>query len=106
MALTGKKLSVLISCGPQHPGFRHGVRLAQTALDAGVQVYLYCLDDAVTAVSDPHLQTLRQRGLNLFACAYGAQRRDLPVTDLAAFSGLSTLTELIAGSDRFLSFGP
>jgi sulfur relay (sulfurtransferase) complex TusBCD TusD component (DsrE family) len=106
MALTGKKLSLLISCGPQEPGFRHGVRLAQAALDAGLQVYLYCLDDAVNALAEPSLQGLRQRGLNLFACAYGAQRRDLPVTDQAAFSGLSTLTDLVAGSDRFVSFGP
>jgi len=106
MALTGKKLSILISCGPQHPAFQHGVRLAEAALQAGLQVYLYCLDDAVNAVPEPLLQNLRQHGLNLFACAYGAQRRNLPVTEHAAFSGLSTLTDLIAASDRFLSFGP
>jgi sulfur relay (sulfurtransferase) complex TusBCD TusD component (DsrE family) len=106
MSLPGKKLALLVSCGPEHPGFRHSLRLAQTALASGVQVYLYCLDDAVRALADPLLQDLRRGGLNLFACAYGAQRRGIPVSELAVFAGLSTVTDLIAGSDRFLSFSP
>lgn len=104
MSLREKKLGVLLSTSPEHHNFRHGVNLASAALDLGVNVYLYCIDDAVRGVADPQLQALKARGLNLFACAYGAQRRNLPASDLAVFSGLSTVSDLVAGTDRFVSF--
>ena len=100
----GKKLGLLLSTAPTQPNFQHGLRLAATALAAGVEVYLYCIDDAVTGVGEPPLQQLRERGLKLFACAEAAQRRQLPVTELASFAGLGTLSELIAHTDRFVSF--
>jgi intracellular sulfur oxidation DsrE/DsrF family protein len=50
------------------------------------------------------LQSLKARGLNLYACAYAARRRNIPVSDLAAFAGLSVVADLVAATDRFLSF--
>ena len=100
----GKKLGLLLSAAPAHPNFTHGVRLAETALAAGVDVYLYCIDDAVSGVGEAALQALRGRGLKLFACADAAQRRRLPVTELASFAGLGTVSDLIAHTDRFVSF--
>jgi hypothetical protein len=104
MSLRGKKLGVLISVRPEQPGFRHGLKLAAAALNRGAQVYLYCIDDAVAGVSDPRLQALKARGLHLYACAYGAQRRQIPVSDQAVFAGLATVSDLLAGTDRFVSF--
>ena len=102
--LRGKKLGILVSVAPGQPGFRHGLGLAEAALAAGVDVYLYCIDEAVRGVGDPGLQQLKGRGLKLYACAYGAQRRNLPVNDLAMFAGLTIVNDLIAGTDRFVSF--
>lgn len=104
MSLHGKKLGLLLSIRPEHPNFRHGINLAGAALEAGVNVYLYCIDEAVHGLADPQLQDLKARGVNLFACAYGAQQRNLPVSELAVFSGLSTVSDLVAGTDRFVSF--
>ena len=104
MLLRGKKLGLLLSTRPERPGFRHGVCLAETALGQGVRVYLYCIDDAVWGLNDAQLQALKARGLNLFACAYGAQHRNIPVSNLAVFSGLALVSDLMAGTDRFLSF--
>ncbi len=104
MALNGKKLGVLLSTRPDRPGFAHGLRLAEAALARGVDVYLYCIDDAVTGVGDARLQALKARGLKLYACAYGAQRRSLPLNDLATFAGLTIVSDLMAGTDRFVSF--
>lgn len=104
MLLRGKKLGLLLSTRPEHPNFKHGLRLAEVALSQGLLVYLYCIDDAVWGVGDPKLQDLKSRGLNLYACAYGAQRRNVPLSDLAAFAGLGVVSDLMAGSDRFLSF--
>jgi len=104
MSLRGKKLGLLLSTRPENLSFRHGVNLAAAALDAGLSVYLYCIDDAVLGLDDAQLQSLKARGLNLFACAYGARRRNLPTGDLAVFAGLSVVSDLMAGTDRFLSF--
>src|SRR6266704_2940841 len=104
MTLRGKKLGVLLSTRPETTSFRHGLRLAEAALNEQVTVYLYCIDDAVWGVGDPRLQALKTRGLHLFACAYGARRRNLPLSNEAIFAGLSVVSDLIAGTDRFVSF--
>ena len=104
MSLRGKKLGVLVSASPDAPNFHHGLKLAEAALDAGIMVYLYCIDDAVAGIGNAQLQALKTRGLNLYACAYGAQRRNIPVDDSAVFAGLTVVSDIIVGTDRFLSF--
>lgn len=104
MSLREKKLGLLLSTRPAEPNFRHGVNLAEAALAAGLKVYLYCIDEAVLGLGDAQLQSLKARGLNLYACAYGAQRRSVPVSDLAVFAGLGVVNDLMTGTDRFLSF--
>lgn len=100
----GKKLGILVSVGPGEAGFQHALGLAEVALTAEVDVYFYCLDDAVVGVAEPRLQALRSRGLKLYACAYGAQRRGLPPTADAVFAGLTVVSDLVSATDRFLSF--
>ena len=104
MLLANKKLGVLISVAPDHANFTHGVCLAKAALAHGVDVYLYCIDGAVQGLDDPRLHKLKADGLKLFACAYGAQRRNVPMSEQATFSGLSILNDVIACADRFVSF--
>jgi predicted peroxiredoxin len=104
MTVRGKKLGVLISASPDQPSFNHGLRFAAAALELGVDVYLYCIDDAVPGVGHAELQALKERGLKLYACAYGAQRRNLPLNEAAAFAGLTVVSDLVAGTERFVSF--
>jgi sulfur relay (sulfurtransferase) complex TusBCD TusD component (DsrE family) len=104
MELRGKKLGILLSTPPDHPGFQHGVRLAEAALQDGLTVYLYCIHDAVCGLEDRSLQALKNRGLNLYACAYAADRRRIPVREQAVFAGLTVVSDLIAATDRFVSF--
>jgi len=102
--LHGKSLGVLLSVGPAHPSFNHAIRLAGTALQRGLRVYLYCLDEAVLGLAEPSLLQLQRQGLHLFACAYAAQRRNLSLDTGAAFSGLGMASDLLADTDRFVSF--
>jgi hypothetical protein len=104
MDLRGKKLGVLISCLPSEPNFNRGLRLIETALNRGLDVYLYCIDNAVAGVGQPQLQALRQKGLKLYACAYGANRRNIAMSNEAVFAGLTVVNDIMAGTDRFLSF--
>lgn len=104
MSFDGKKLGILISAPPEAAAFLHGVRFAAAALDSGCAVYLYCIDRAVAGVGHPELQALRARGLRFYACAYGAHRHGIPVDDKATFAGLTVVSDLIASTDRFVSF--
>ncbi|MBU6401047.1 MAG: DsrE family protein [Verrucomicrobia bacterium] len=104
MSVLGKKLGILLSTPPAHPNFNHALRLAETALAKGVQVFLYCIDEAVAGVEQPRVQQLQARGVKLFACAYAARRRSLALEDHAVLAGLSVVSELVAGTDRFVSF--
>ena len=100
-----KSWSVLLTNAPTHPNFRPAIALMQAAIDSGLRVYLYCIDEGVRAVASPEVQALKTRGVNLFGCAYGAGRRKIPVDDSAAWSGLTVLADVISGStDRFVSF--
>lgn len=102
--LSGKKLGVLLTTKPSHPNFRPAVALMNAALDTGVRVYLYCVDDGVHAVATPELQAIKARGASLFGCAYGAHRRHIAVDESAAWSGLTVLADVVGSTDRFVSF--
>jgi sulfur relay (sulfurtransferase) complex TusBCD TusD component (DsrE family) len=104
MSLRGKKLGILISCTPQEANFSRGLRLAEAALAQDVDVYLYCIDEAVPGIGNTKLQALKGKGLKVYACAYGANRRNLPLNDNAVFAGLTVVSDLIAATDKFVAF--
>jgi len=93
----------MLSSEPAHENLETALGLSGAALDRGGDVYLYLIDDAVAAVEDPRVQALAARGLKLFVCAYGCQKRRQPLSDLATNCGLVVLTDIINGTDRFLS---
>ncbi len=93
----------MVSTAPDHPNLEIALGLSRAALCRGALVYLYLIDDAVPAVEDPRLGDLAERGLKLFVCAYGCQKRGLPLSDKATNCGLVVLTDLINGTERFLA---
>jgi hypothetical protein len=105
MSLAKRKLGVLLSTGLQHPNLETAAGLAAAALDRGVELYLYLIDDGVRALDDPRIHGLAARGAKLFVCAYGCQKRRLPLrdADTVTYCGLVVLTDLINGTDRFVA---
>jgi len=105
MASAKRKLGLMLSTASAHPNLETAIGLSRAALDGGGDVYLYLIDDAVDAVDDDRLLALADRGLKLFVCAYGCQKRRIPLEDLPAISycGLVVLTDLINGTDRFIA---
>lgn len=102
--LRGKKLGILLSAGPDAPGFLHAIKLAEMGLSEGVEVLLYCVDEAVRGANESTLQLLIKRGLKLYVCAYGGQRRGLPRDAETHYAGLALLSDLVSASDRFVAF--
>src|SRR5437879_10066654 len=75
MDLAKKRLGVLLSTGIEHANLETAVGLSQAALERGVEVYLYLIDDGVRALDHPPVRALPERGRQLFVCAYGCQSR-------------------------------
>ena len=98
-----RKLGLMVSTAPDHPNLETALGLSAAALDRGSEVYLYLIDDGVAGVEDPRVQQLAARGARLFVCAYGCQKRRLPLSDKATNCGLVVLTDVINGTDRFLA---
>jgi sulfur relay (sulfurtransferase) complex TusBCD TusD component (DsrE family) len=93
----------MVSTDVSHPNLATAVGLSAAALDRGADVYLYLIDDGVTAVEDPRVQALADRGAKLFVCAYGCQKRRLPLSERATNCGLVVLTDVMNGTDRFIA---
>ena len=105
MEVAKKKLGILLSTGPEHPNLDTAVGLGTAALSRGADLYLYLIDDGVRLLQDPRIRSLPDRGAKLFVCAYGCQKRRIPLEDLPAVSycGLVVLTDLINATDRFIA---
>ena len=105
MGLTKKKFGLLLSTGLEHPNLETAVGLSEAALGGGVDLYLYLIDDGVRALDDPRVRALADRGAKLFVCAYGCQKRRIPLedADTVTYCGLVVLTDLINGTDRFIA---
>ncbi|HZR47129.1 MAG TPA: DsrE family protein [Candidatus Manganitrophaceae bacterium] len=99
-----KKLGILLSTSPENKNLTTAVSLAREALHQGIDTYLYLVDDGVKNVERPEIDALSKEGVKLFLCAYGAQRRQVPVSDKAVFCGLVVLSDLVKGCDRFVTF--
>jgi len=99
-----KKLGILLSTPPEDKNLTTVSSLAKEALRQGVDTYLYLIDEGVRNLDRPEMEMLRQNGVKLFLCAYGAQRRGIPSSDKAVFCGLVVLSDLVKGCDRFVTF--
>ena len=99
-----RALGILLSTGPDNPNIATAIGLSGAALKAGVDVYLYLIDEGVLTVDDPRFQLLRDSGLKLFACAYGAQQHGVPRKDeKATYCGLVVLSNIVSSCDRFIA---
>src|SRR5438046_9943136 len=80
MDLSGKKFGMLLSTGPEDAtNLDAAVGLSQAALARGANLYLYLIDDGVRALDDARVRALPERGATLFVCAYGCQKRRVPL---------------------------
>jgi hypothetical protein len=92
---------------PSHTSAETVHDLAQEALNAGHEVYLYFIDEGVKNIHTDHYRALAQAGARIFACAYGCQQHHVPTATLdpkMSLCGLVVLSGIIEACDPFLSF--
>lgn len=104
MARSRPRLGLLLSTAPGHPNTETVAGLARAARARQMATDLYLIDEGVAHLNRPEITALAEGGVHLYVCAYGAQRRGIPVSDRATFCGLVVLSDLIKGCDRFVSF--
>jgi sulfur relay (sulfurtransferase) complex TusBCD TusD component (DsrE family) len=80
------------------------VAIAQTARAREMETDLYLIDEGVSHLNHPEIAALAEGGVRLYACAYGAQRWGIPVSNRATFCGLVVLSDLVHGCDHFVAF--
>ncbi len=102
--LNGKKLGVLLAADPAQGDVPRVQALAGASLAAGVDTYLYLIDRGTIAYRDVDWQPLKEQGLKLFVCAYGAMQQGIQPDQGAVFGGLSVLGGIMEGCDQFVSF--
>src|SRR2546426_10472168 len=80
MDLSKKKFGMLLSTGPEHAtNLDAAVGLSEAALARGADLYLYLIDDGVRAPDDARGRALPDRAAQPFGCAYGCQKRRIPL---------------------------
>lgn len=102
-----RKLGILLSTPPGHPSVTTVTRLSQEALKAGIDVYLYLIDEGVKNLHDSSLLEAVAGGAKYFVCAYGCQQHGVKtdhVDPRVTLCGLVVLSNIVAGCDRFIAF--
>lgn len=100
------KLSILLCTSDTNPNIETVVDLCESAIRQQADIYLYLIDEGGKNVRNPRLLTLAEKGMKLFACAYGCQKHGVPTTDLdpnVSLCGLVVLSNMMDACDRFLA---
>jgi hypothetical protein len=102
----GHKLGLLWAQPPEGQQLGQISHLAREAISRGSRVFLYLIDDGVSAVTSDEVQRLRRDGVHVFCCAYGARKRGIPWDDKATFGGLTILADMLSNCDSFVAYTP
>ncbi|MBS0156272.1 MAG: DsrE family protein [Nitrospira sp.] len=102
-----QKIGFLLALPPAHPSSAVVIGLAQAALDANHEVYLYLIDEGVKNMTSQSYRNLARGGVRMFVCAYGCQQHHVSTTDVEkefTLCGLVVLSGLIDACKPFISF--
>jgi len=102
-----KKIGFLLARPPSHTSASTVHGLAQAALGAGHDVYLYLIDEGVKNMHTEQYRNLAHAGVKVFACAYGCQQHHVSTADVdpkMSLCGLVVLSGIIDACEPFLSF--
>lgn len=97
-------LGILLAVAPSDPLFLKAITFAKSAQEAGIQVYLYLLDDAIISHASPEMSDLTRLGVKICGCAYAAQKRNISMHPDMIFGGLVFLSKIISRCDCFFGF--
>lgn len=105
MPLPPARLGIFLAAGNGSPGQLHALSIAHDALRNHQRVFLYLFDDAILLAGSAELNSLLSAGAIVYGCALAAQNRQIAMEDdRIIFCGLSMFSDILAGTDRLISF--
>ena len=113
---TGLTIGILMTTSPEHQNTHTVCKLAAALLSAGQIVELFLMDDGVfnlLLIPKPEsagalLQTVQNQGMKIVLCTQSAESRGISEKEClpgAEWRSQHELSRMVAGSDRFLTFG-
>lgn len=101
-----RKTAVLLIAGPEDENWQAWMPEVRSIMSSGSEMHLYLIDRGVLHMLQNELLDLKSEGLRLYACAYGAARYGVPVTNQAVFCGLTVLSNLLKGCEWLVAISP
>ena len=102
-----KTLGIVVSSLPRLKNTTSVAVLVRVARERLIGISLYLIDDAVQHINHPILKEFLSPNVKLFVCAYGCMQRQIATSSTdkdITFCGLVILSNIVRGTDRFLSF--
>jgi sulfur relay (sulfurtransferase) complex TusBCD TusD component (DsrE family) len=107
---------ILMTTSPEHQNCHTVSRLAEALLSAGHAVTLFLMDDGVynlvpvpkAGSASSLLREVQSKGLKISLCTQSAETRGLSESDCLTgveWRSQHELSTIVAGADRFLTFG-
>ena len=98
------QLGFMITTSTESENTHTVVKLAEAALDQGLEVSIFLMCDGVYNMNSQPLEALAERGAELSLCAHNAAERMLEKKGPVLFRSQYELANIVADVDRFLAF--
>ncbi|MEE8449087.1 MAG: DsrE family protein [Thermodesulfobacteriota bacterium] len=99
-----KSLGILLASSPNHEDRFTALKLAQTALDLGMEVKIFLFDEGVYNCLDNEFISLNQAGADITICEQSAKDRNLDIQAPVKRGSLYDLAGIAKQIDRLVSF--
>jgi sulfur relay (sulfurtransferase) complex TusBCD TusD component (DsrE family) len=99
-----RKLGILLSTSPESENTYTVIKIAEAALLAGKEVYIFLMDDGVYNVNHSNFCGLTDRGAQITLCGHNAEERNVLRKEGIDFGSQYDLAGIAHKVDRFLAF--
>ncbi len=99
-----KKLGLLLTTSPEHANTNTVIKLAEAALEKGVEVRIFLTGDGVFNINHINFLRLTNKGAHVCACMQNLNERFQDEADDIQMGGLYDLAKDAREVDRLLAF--
>jgi sulfur relay (sulfurtransferase) complex TusBCD TusD component (DsrE family) len=100
-----ERLGFFLSTSPEHQNTQTVIRLAEAAMERGVDVSIFIMCDGVHNAFVPAFAALVDKGARLVLCSHNLAERQRPKLEGTIVCGSQyDHAQLVSGVDRYLAF--
>jgi len=103
-ALHGKILGILLATSPENSNTKIAGEVVKHALNLGVKVKIFLMDDGIYNLNDKDFQKLIDTGAEVSLCSTNAEKRGIKKADGVNFGSQYDHAEILRDCDKYLGF--